>query len=89
MGVSDTSKIAYDSIKNKGNKALRVYGTISYLGECCNKQIAEWLGWEINRVTGRVNELCKAELIEEVDKRIVPGYSETPVKIFRVIKKNA
>ncbi len=31
----------------------------------CNREIADALGWEINRVTGRVNELVAQGLIED------------------------
>ena len=34
------------------------------LQPCSNKTIAESLNWEINRVTGRVNELAKKGLIK-------------------------
>lgn len=57
---SKTSLLAYiEVLENLGEKQLIVLQTIKKLGECNNKMIANELGWEINRVTGRVNELHK------------------------------
>ena len=38
-------------------KQQTVYGAIKLLDKATNRMIAKYLGWDINRVTGRVTEL--------------------------------
>ena len=64
MSLANTSLLAYSSIQELGNKQMEVYEKIVELQPCSNKTIAESLNWEINRVTGRVNELAKKGLIK-------------------------
>ena len=64
MVIAHTSRLAYGSVQELGNKQMEVLGKIEELQPCSNKKIAESLGWEINRVTGRVNELAKMGLIK-------------------------
>ena len=64
MGIAQTSLFAYDSLKNINNKQAEVLSKIEELQPCSNKDIAKSLKWEINRVTGRVNELAKKGLIK-------------------------
>lgn len=64
MTVAYTSKLAYASIEDLGDKQYKVLMKIEELQPCSNTQIARALGWEINRVTGRVNELAKMKFIE-------------------------
>lgn len=64
MTLSQTSIFAYDSIQDLGNKQMEVFYKIEELQPCSNKTIAESLNWEINRVTGRVNELAKKGFIK-------------------------
>jgi predicted ArsR family transcriptional regulator len=65
MVVAQTSKLAYDKIKDKlGEKQQIVYEALKELGSATNDQIAAKLGWPINRVTGRVTELRKYGLVD-------------------------
>lgn len=64
MSMSETSREAYKSVQELGNKQMEVFEKIVELQPCSNKTIAEALNWEINRVTGRVNELAKKGLIK-------------------------
>lgn len=64
MGIAFTSRLAYESVAELGNKQYEVFTKIEELQPCSNKKIAKSLGWEINRVTGRVNELAKMGLIK-------------------------
>lgn len=64
MSIATTSRLAYESINKLGNKQTEVLIKIEELQPCSNKTIAKSLGWEINRVTGRVNELAKKRLIK-------------------------
>ena len=61
--IAETSRQAYQSIKNLGVKQEIVYEAIKELGQASNEQIADHLGWAINRVTGRVTELKKFDLV--------------------------
>ena len=64
MSMAYTSILAHNSIKELGNKQMEVLTKIEEIQPCSNKQIAQSLKWEINRVTGRVNELAKKGLIK-------------------------
>ncbi len=64
MSIAYTSALAYESLKNLGNKQTEVLYKIEELQPCSNKDIARSLKWEINRVTGRVNELAKLGYIK-------------------------
>lgn len=71
MSVAQTSLFAYRSIAGRlGDKQSLVLSKIEEMQPCSNKQIARSLGWEINRVTGRVNELAKMGLIKTERMRI-------------------
>lgn len=53
----------------------RVYEIILQHPEgICNKIIALELGWPINSVTGRVTELCQAELVVPCGTKAVPDH---------------
>ena len=64
MNIATTSRLAYESINELNNKQTEVLIKIEELQPCSNKDIAKALGWEINRVTGRVNELAKKGVIK-------------------------
>ncbi len=60
-----TSLPAYQEAQiNINKKQQAVLDAIHALGVCCDHQIAEYLGWPINRVTPRRGELIDAGLIE-------------------------
>ena len=53
-----TSLPAYTVAKETLNKTQEtVYHTIRKMGVCCDSQIANFIGWPINRVTPRRGEL--------------------------------
>lgn len=53
-----TSYQAYTEVKENIDKCrAKVLNAIKELGVCTDKDIANKLGWEINRVTGRRGEL--------------------------------
>lgn len=82
MTVASTSLFAYKSIVNLGAKQTTVLEKIEELQPCSNKQIAKSLGWEINRVTGRVNELAKLGLIKT--ERTATGETGRPEKLWEI-----
>lgn len=58
MGQAQTSIWAYEAIKSRlGAKQQTVYEALKKLGIANNQELADYLGWQINCVTGRVNEL--------------------------------
>ena len=82
MAIAGTSLFAYRSIVDLGDKQSKVLEKIEEIQPCSNKQIARSLGWEINRVTGRVNELAKMGLIKT--ERIAVGDTGRPEKLWQV-----
>lgn len=65
--------------KEKGKDFCRqqVFIAIRKLGLCNDRQIAEYLKWEINRVTGRRKELVDSNLIEQKHKAKDPETNRT------------
>ena len=62
--VAGTSRQAYEKIKGKlGDRQQKVYDAIREMGIASNEMIADFLGWPINRVTGRVTELNRFGLL--------------------------
>lgn len=62
--VQDSSKKAYRILQKKIEGCRReVRDAIITLGVVTNMEIAEFLGWEINRVTGRVIELRESRTV--------------------------
>lgn len=82
MTVASTSLFAYRTISNLGEKQSKVLEKIEEMQPCSNKQIARALGWEINRVTGRVNELAKIGLIKT--EKIAKGETGRPEKLWQI-----
>lgn len=64
MAVATTSKQAYSSLKKMGEKQRAVHEALGEMGVACNQDIADHLGWTINRVTGRMNELRTMGYVE-------------------------
>ncbi len=69
--MQGTSLNAYAELEKKGLALTQeaVLDTIELYGTICNNEIAKILCWEINRVTGRVNELVKLGILEAKEKR--------------------
>lgn len=61
--LANTSREAYKSIKDLGDKQRIVYEAIKMLGQVTNEQLSIYLGWPIQSVTGRVNELSKFNMV--------------------------
>ena len=74
--IRKTQVDALKAITNLTGKRKQVYDEIKrftkdprYKG-LTNREIADRLGWEINRVTGRVTELCDRGMVITVDTRL-------------------
>lgn len=61
--IAETSRSAYKSLKDLGDKQRVVYEAIKALGRATNEQLADYLNWPIQSVTGRVNELGKYQMV--------------------------
>ena len=60
--MQPTSLEAYDKVKKSlGKKQRDVFYVIAEFDPRTNSEIAQRLGWSINCVTGRTNELCKKD----------------------------
>lgn len=70
MVMAQTSLDAYRSIVGKlGRKQATVLNVFQGSQSLTNMEVAEILGWSINRVTGRVYELRGRSLLKEDRKR--------------------
>lgn len=62
--IQPTSLLAYDNIqKDLGEMQLKVFACLKNLESANNTILARKLGWTINRVTPRINELRKMGLV--------------------------
>lgn len=71
--VQSTSKAAFSTLNNIGQRQTDVLGVIRTLGTACNQRIADYLGIPVNQVTGRVFELRKLGLVVEDHKGLWPA----------------
>lgn len=70
MSVQETSIQAFQEVLPElGPRQQAVLAVIAARGPATNSEIARELGWSINRVTPRTNELVKADRVEEACKR--------------------
>lgn len=67
--IAQTSLSAYSEVlEHLGEKQQRVFEAIRILKKCNAKMIARKLNWEINCVTGRINELFNFGVIIKCGK---------------------
>ena len=83
MAVAETSKKAYNNLKDLGDKQYQVHQAIGELGTPTDADLADYLGWPINRLTPRRGELVKYGFAEF--HALVMGRSGTLVKSWRAI----
>jgi len=74
---------AFHTLENLSDKQQKVYDVIKAHPDCTNLDICRILGWQINRVTGRVSELQGGGRIIASGKRKNPesGKNNTTWKI--------
>lgn len=68
--VRPESREAYHSLNEKAKKRTLVLNAIAAIQPCSDKEIANYLKWEINRVTPRRGELVEMGKIREHGKKI-------------------
>jgi predicted transcriptional regulator len=65
-----TSRDAYHSIEGTiGFRQRAVYNALHESGPMTNNELAELLGWRINTINPRVNELVKMGFVREEKRR--------------------
>ena len=70
--MQQTSIDAYREIMTKlGPRQQIVYDQMQVSGPCTNQKMADLLGWEINQITPRMNELVKLGYAKKMDEE--PG----------------
>ena len=62
--IRTTQVSSLKKLKNLDGKRKTVYDIIKTKGKATNRMIAKALGWDINRVTGRVTELVGLGLVD-------------------------
>ena len=65
--INDKSTASYKQLFDDGvisKRQAQVLAVLMDLGQATNRMIAKKLGWDINRVTGRVSELREKGLVE-------------------------
>lgn len=70
--IQRTSLDAIPTLFDRVKRQTEVYNYLKEVGEACNTQISQELGWEINRVTPRVNELAKMGKVREHHRALGP-----------------
>ena len=63
--IANTSREAYKSLKDLGDKQRVVYEAIKVLGRATDLEIANYLGKPINTITNRRGELLKYGMVAQ------------------------
>lgn len=77
--MAQTSLLAYRSLERIGAKQQACYRAIKNLGSASNYDIAQYLGWDVNRVTGRCKELRELNFVEEAYRDLCPATNRTVI----------
>lgn len=72
MAVTETSREAFKSLKDLGDKQRVVYEAIKMLGRATDLELSEHLGIPINRITNRRGELVGYGMVAQ------EGYKKNP-----------
>lgn len=73
MGVRNTSRQAFYSLDDLGERQRAVLKTIQKYGPMCNLDISLQMGKPINQITPRTNELVDLGVVEESHRDISPA----------------
>lgn len=89
MNVRETSLEAFNTMRDTGNLQRReaqvLLAAFQHFGDKAftRKELAQAMGWEINRITGRVLTLLEREAFEELKSRRNGG------QLLRIVLKQA
>lgn len=72
MGVRNTSRQAFHSLNDLGNRQKAVLAMILDLGPICNLELSMKMNKPINQITPRTNELVSAGVVEEDHREANP-----------------
>ena len=61
--IRKTQVNSLKQLKNLDGKRKTIYDILKVKGKATNRMIAKTLGWDINRVTGRITELVGLGLV--------------------------
>lgn len=67
--MQDTQLEAYNTLKNINKKQNEVLTAVTESRGVALFDLVSILGWPVNRITGRLNELVKAGIIEDSGER--------------------
>lgn len=84
--MQQTSKDAYESVfSTLGARQKTVYEALEKIGPATNRELAEYLGWEINRITPRMNELVERKQVHMYERRrcTITGFTAMAWEINR------
>jgi DNA-binding MarR family transcriptional regulator len=84
--ATDLRDAAFWSLEDLGGKQTKVFEVIRRLAPCTDRQIARALGWEINRITGRRNELVAMGLVERSGTTTDPDTGKT-VALWKAVQE--
>lgn len=69
-GVQDTSIFTFQNIQHTlGEKQALIIKSLQFKGATTNLELSVHLGWPINQVTPRTNELVKKGIVKMSSKR--------------------
>lgn len=88
--IQSTSKQVYFSevLPTLGDRQKAIYSVLNKHYNLTNKELSSLLGWEINTITPRVNELVKKGFVHEVERRKckVTGRNSIAWGVKRIVK---
>lgn len=68
--IQDTSLFAYKlATKNLGAKQKDVLDALRFFADATNAELGERLGWPVNRITPRILELRRMDLVLDAGRR--------------------
>ena len=71
--IANTSREAYKSLKDLGDKQRVVYEAIKVLGRATDLEVANYLGKPINTITNRRGELLKYDMVAQSGHKTNPS----------------
>lgn len=87
MTPRDTQLDAWNDLQETlGEKQQRVFKVIYSHGDATMFEVAKDLGWPINRISGRITELCAKGYIQDSTRRRLNPLSGRNVIVWEPVK---
>ncbi len=77
MGVRETSRESYKKLNDLGDKQREVYDALQKLGAATDRELTEFLDWEINQLLPRRGELVEFGFIKRAARNGIRPRSAT------------